>query len=149
MTEKILEKRAINPGDKSPKALGSYSHGLVVGPLLFVSGQGCRSPKTGQEVGLTLDDQGQVVTYDIKVQTRGVLENLGTVLQAAGLTYTDVVDVTVFLADMQDFEKYNQIYSEYFSFEGAPTRTTVEVAKLPGRNFIEIKAIAAFGGGAK
>jgi len=145
-TEKLACKRAVNPGDKSPRALGAYSHGLVVGDLLFVSGQGCRSPQTGQEVGLTLDDQGNISAYDIEVQTRGVLENLKSVLTAANLTLNDVVDVTVFLADMNDFDKYNQVYAQYFSFENAPTRTTVQVAKLPGKNFIEIKAIAAFTG---
>jgi len=145
-TDNLAYKRAVNPGDKSPRALGSYSHGLVVGDLLFVSGQGCRSPQTGQEVGLTLDEQGNVSAYDIEVQTRGVLENLRSVLTAANLTLNDVVDVTVFLADMDDFDKYNQVYAQYFSFENAPTRTTVQVAKLPGKNFIEIKAIAAFTG---
>jgi len=148
-TEKLAYKRAVNPGDKSPRALGSYSHGLVVGDLLFVSGQGCRSPKTGQEVGLTLDEQGNISAYDIEVQTRGVLENLKSVLEAAELTLRDVVDVTVFLANMDDFDKYNQVYAQYFSFENAPTRTTVQVARLPGKNFIEIKAIAAFAGGRK
>jgi len=149
MTERVLQKRAIHPGDRSPKALGAYSHGLVVGNLLFVSGQGCRSPKTGQEVGLTLDELGKIVAYDIEMQTRGVLENLEAVLAAADLTLHDVVDVTVFLANMDDFDKYNQVYGQYFSFENAPTRTTVQVAKLPGKNFIEIKAIAAFSGGSK
>ncbi|MBU6452482.1 MAG: Rid family detoxifying hydrolase [Cyanobacteria bacterium REEB67] len=141
-----MEKRAINPGDKSPLALGAYSHGLVVGSMLFVSGQGCRAPSTGEEVGLTFDGDGKIVSYDIEVQTRGVLENLGAVLTAAGLTFRDVVDVTVFLANMDDFEKYNRVYAQYFSFENAPTRTTVQVARLPGKNFIEIKAIAAFSG---
>ncbi len=144
-----MQKRAIHPGDSSPRALGSYSHALVVGDLLFVSGQGCRSPKTGQEVGLTLDGEGKVVAYDIEAQTRGVLENLRSVLTAAGLTFMDLVDVTVFLANMDDFDKYNQVYGQYFNFENAPARTTVQVARLPGKNFIEIKAIAAFSGGAQ
>jgi 2-aminomuconate deaminase len=149
MGEQTLQKRAIHPGDTSPKALGAYSHGLVVGNLLFLSGQGCRSPQTGQEVGLTLDEQGKIVAYDIEAQTRGVLENLRAVLRAADLSFEDVVDVTVFLANMDDFDKYNQVYGQYFNFENAPTRTTVQVARLPGKNFIEIKAIAAFSGGNK
>ena len=139
-----LQKRAVNPGNKSPKALGAYSHGLIVGSLLYVSGQGCRDAVTGQEVGLTFDEAGAISAYDIEVQTRGVLENLGAVLREAGLDYTDVIDVTVFLANMDDFDKYNQVYAKYFSFANAPTRTTVQVARLPGKNFIEIKAIAAF-----
>jgi 2-aminomuconate deaminase len=139
-----LKKRAVNPGNKSPKALGAYSHGLVVGSFLYVSGQGCRDAVSGQEVGLTFDQAGKITSYDIVAQTRGVLENLGSVLREAGLGYTDVIDVTVFLANMDDFDKYNQVYGEYFTFENAPTRTTVQVARLPGKNFIEIKAIAAF-----
>lgn len=142
-------KRAINPGDKSPRALGAYSHAIAVGNLLFVAGQGCRSNETGKEVGVHFDELNNVTGYDIEVQTKGVLDNLSTVLQAAGLTLNDVVDITVFLADMNDFQKYNQVYGQYFNFENPPARTTVEVAKLPGHNYIEIKAIAAFPGGRK
>jgi reactive intermediate/imine deaminase len=149
MTEKQPHKRAIHPGDKSPKALGAYSHALVVGNLLFISGQGCRNPKTGKEVGLFVDDLERLVGYDIEAQTRGVLENLTAVLKEAGLTLHDVVDVTVFLTNMDDFDKYNHVYAQHFHFENPPARTTVQVARLPGKNFIEIKAIAAFPGGSK
>ncbi|MBI5172665.1 MAG: Rid family hydrolase [Candidatus Obscuribacter sp.] len=139
-------KEAVNPGQASPSPLGAYSHALRVGDLLFISGQGCRDPKTGVECGLTLDEKGQVLAYDIEVQTRGVLENLGVVLRHAGLDYSDLVDMTVFLHDMQDFERYNKVYAGYFSGVAVPpTRTTVQVARLPGRNYIEIKAIASFG----
>lgn len=139
-------KEAVNPGQASPSPLGAYSHALRVGDLLFISGQGCRDPKTGVECGLTLDEKGQVLTYDIEVQTRGVLENLGVVLRHAGLDYSDLVDMTVFLHDMQDFERYNKVYAGYFANVAVPpTRTTVQVARLPGRNYIEIKAIASFG----
>lgn len=139
-----MQKTTINPGDASPKPLGSYSHAVKVGNLLFISGQGCRDPKTGVERGLTFDEAGQVASYDIAVQTEGVLENLGVVLTSAGLTYRDVVDITVFLADMNDFAAYNEVYARYFTFENPPARTTVQVARLPGRNYIEIKAIACF-----
>lgn len=137
-------KTVINPGQASPSPLGSYSHALKVGNLLFISGQGCRDAKTGIEAGLTFDAKGEVVAYDIEEQTKGVLENLRAVLTAANLGFENVVDITVFLADMSDFEKYNGVYSRYFSMEHPPARTTVQVAKLPGRNYIEIKAIAAF-----
>lgn len=137
-------KTAINPGQASPSPLGSYSHAVKVGNLLFISGQGCRDAKTGVEAGLTFDEQGAVIAYDIKEQTKGVLENLRAVLTAANLGFENVVDITVFLADMGDFEKYNLVYSQYFAIETPPARTTVQVAKLPGRNYIEIKAIAAF-----
>ncbi len=87
-----------------------------------------------------------MLTYDIEEQTRGVLENLGVVLRHAGLDYSDLVDMTVFLHDMQDFERYNKVYAGYFAGVAVPpTRTTVQVARLPGRNYIEIKAIASFG----
>ncbi|CAN5198656.1 RidA family protein [soil metagenome] len=137
-------KSAVNPGQASPSPLGSYSHALKVGNLLFISGQGCRDPKSGVEAGLTFDELGAVIAYDIEAQTVGVLENLRAVLSAANLGFENVVDITVFLADMADFEKYNLVYSRYFSIENPPARTTVQVAKLPGRNYIEIKAIAAF-----
>ncbi len=89
-----------------------------------------------------LDDQGKVISYDIEVQTRAVLDNLLNVLNASGCSLEDLVEVNVFLKDMADFPKYNDVYSEYFSFAAPPARTTVAVAGLPGRNFIEIKALA-------
>ena len=128
--------------EAAPSPLGNYSHAMKAGPLLFVSGQGARDPHTGVEAGITCDADGKVTAYDIEVQTRAVIANLQTVLKAAGLTLEDVVDVSVFLADMKDFPKYNKVYSEYFSFAGPPARTTVQAAALPGKNFIEIKAVA-------
>jgi len=140
-----VQKLAVNPGQASPSPLGAYSHAVRVGDLLFISGQGCRDPESGIERGLTFDSEGKVASYDIEAQTTGVLENLGAVLKAAGLSYSDVVDITVFLADMDDFSRYNKIYSKYFAQTPIPpARTTVQVARLPGRNFIEIKAIACF-----
>lgn len=137
-------KQSINPGAKAPPPLGAYSHALRVGQLLFVAGQGARDPKSGKEAGVVLDANDSVVSYDIEVQTEAVIRNLSIVLESAGLGLKDVVDVTVFLCDMKDFGKYNQVYSRHFTFENAPARTTVQVAGLPGKNFIEIKAVAAF-----
>jgi reactive intermediate/imine deaminase len=140
-----MGKQAINPGQSAPGPLGAYSHAIRVGDLLFISGQGCRDAKTGVERGLTFDEGGKVLAYDIEAQTRGVLDNLGVVLKHAGLDYSDVVDITVFLHDMNDFEKYNKVYASYFShLPVPPCRTTVQVARLPGRNYIEMKAIASF-----
>lgn len=136
------ERKQINPDGRAPKALGSYSHAVQVGSLVFVAGQGCRDVKTNMEAGVTLDASGNVIDYDIEVQTRGVIKNLSKVLKAAGLTLDDVVDATVFLKSMDDFQKYNKVWAEFFSSECPPARTTVAVADLPGRNFIEIKAIA-------
>ncbi len=128
--------------DNAPAPLGSYSHAVWAGDLLYISGQGARDAKTGREAGVTLDEHGTVATYDIEVQTRAVLENLKVVLKAAGCSMEDLVDVSVFLKDMNDFPRYNRVYAEFFSFSNPPARTTVQVAGLPGKNFIEIKAIA-------
>ncbi len=135
-------RKQINPESRAPKALGSYSHAVQVGGLVFVAGQGCRDAKTGVEAGITLDADGKVIAYDIEVQTRGVLNNLASVLAAAGLSLSDVIDATVFLKSMDDFDKYNKIWAEHFTSSCPPARTTVAVADLPGRNYIEIKAIA-------
>jgi reactive intermediate/imine deaminase len=138
----MKQRLAVNVIDDAPAPLGSYSHAVWAGDLLYVSGQGARDSKTGKEAGVTLDEHGTVVSYDIEVQTRAVLENLKVVLKAAGCSMEDLVDVSVFLKDMNDFPRYNRIYAEFFSFSNPPARTTVQVAGLPGKNFIEIKAIA-------
>jgi 2-aminomuconate deaminase len=127
---------------KAPRPLGAYSHAVKAGGLVFLAGQGARDANTGKEAGVILSPDGVVVSYEIEVQTAAVIENMMVVLKAAGCSLADVVDVTVFLKDMNDFAKYNSIYSKYFSFENPPARTTVQVADLPGNNFIEIKAIA-------
>lgn len=137
-----LGRKQINPESRAPKALGSYSHALQVGQLVFVAGQGCRDAKTGVEAGITLDGDGKVTAYDIEAQTEGVLKNLATVLESAGLSLSDVIDATVFLKSMSDFDAYNKVWAKYFTSECPPARTTVGVADLPGRNYIEIKAIA-------
>lgn len=135
-------RKAIQVKEKAPRPLGSYSHAVRAGNLLFLSGQGARDATSGMEVGVTLDDQGNVTAYDIEAQTRAVIANMSTVLQAAGCSLENLVDVSVFLADMDDFQKFNRIYAEYFSFDEPPARTTIQAARLPGKNFIEIKAIA-------
>jgi reactive intermediate/imine deaminase len=135
-------KTAIRLDQDAPVPLGSYSHAVRAAGLIFVSGQGARNAQTGKEVGVTLDEHGDVLAYDIKVQTKAVLENLKFVLEKSGSSMQDLVDVSVFLKDMADFQSYNQVYAEYFNFPDPPARTTVQVAGLPGKNFIEIKAIA-------
>ncbi|HEY9733123.1 MAG TPA: RidA family protein [Drouetiella sp.] len=127
---------------KAPGPLGAYSHAVKAGGMVFLAGQGARDATTGKEAGVKLADDGTVISYEIEVQTRAVIENMIVVLKASGCAISDVVDVTVFLKDMNDFAKYNSVYKEYFSFENPPARTTVAVADLPGNNFIEIKAIA-------
>ncbi len=135
-------KEGITITGKAPSPLGAYSHAVKAGNFLFVSGQGARNADTGKEEGVQLDASGKVLSYDIEVQTEWVIKNLKVVLEEAGLSLEDVVDMSVFLADMDDFAKYNGVYAKHFSFPNPPARTTIQAARLPGKNFIEIKAIA-------
>ena len=137
-----FERPAINIPGQAPAPLGCYSHAVKAGHFLFLSGQGARDATTGSEMGLTLDGDGNVRSYDIAVQTRTCVQNIESVLKAADCTLKDLVDVNIFLADIADFETFNKVYAEYFSFQDPPARTTIEAAKLPGRNYIEIKATA-------
>ena len=115
--------------ERAPKAIGPYSHAIKSGNLLFISGQVPVNPTTGE------------LTGDIKVQTRQVLENLKSILLAAGASTLDIVKTTVFLKNLDDFTAMNEIYSAYFPKE-APARSTVEVARIPRGALIEIEAIA-------
>lgn len=139
-----LQRTSLKIDTAAPIPLGSYSHAVKAGDFLFISGQGCRDAQTGIEAGITLNADGAVGEYDIEAQTRGCIKNMQGVLKAAGLDLRDLVDVTVFLADMKDFAKYNAVWAEYFNFPDPPARTTVAVRALPGRNFIELKGIAVF-----
>jgi 2-aminomuconate deaminase len=141
-TSGASKRVAINVPEKAPVPLGSYSHAVQAGPFLYLSGQGARDPETGKEVGVTLNESGEVISYDIDMQTHAVIRNMRIILEAAGYTLNDVVDVSVFLADIKDFANFNKVYAEYFSFQDPPARTTVQAAALPGKNFIEIKAVA-------
>lgn len=140
----VTQRKAIQVEEPAPSPLGSYSHAMRAGNLLFLSGQGCRDPLTGIEAGIKIDEQGKVTSYDIEAQTEGCIANMVRVLKAAGLGLNDLVDVSIFLADMKDFAAYNKVYAKHFSFPEPPARTTIQAAALPGRNFIEIKAIAIF-----
>ena len=126
-----LMRQAIS-SDGAPKAIGPYSQAIRAGQLLFLSGQVPLDPATGQLVG-----------GDIAAQTRRVMENLGAVLSAAGLSFADVVRTTIFLADINDFAAVNEVYGGYFSAP-APARATVQVARLPKDARVEIDAVAAF-----
>jgi 2-iminobutanoate/2-iminopropanoate deaminase len=122
-------KQALSsPG--APKAIGPYSSALRADPFLFVSGQVPFDPATGN-----------MVEGDIKVQTRQVLENVGALLQSGGLSFSNVVRTTVFLADMNDFAAMNDVYRTFFS-EPYPARSTIQAARLPRDARIEIDAIA-------
>ena len=114
----------------APPAIGPYSQAIRAGSLLFVSGQIPLDPSTGEMV------QG-----GIEAQTRRVFENLGAILQAAGASFDNVVRTTVYLADMNDFAKVNEVYGTYFS-SPAPARATVQAARLPKDARVEIDLIA-------
>lgn len=129
------------PDSSSTSPLEIYAHAVKAGPLLFVSGLGARSAESGKEVGLTLNENGGILSYDMAAQTRQTLENLTALLKKYDCTLQDVVDVTVFLAHMDDYAVFNEVYREFFNFDPAPARTTIQ-ATPPGRNFIELKAIA-------
>ena len=127
---------------RAPKAVGPYPHARRVCNLLFLSGVGPREPGTGSIPGNVLDEAGNVVQYDIGAQCRSVFDNVRHILEDAGSSWDEMVDVTVYLTNMrQDFATYNRLYAEYFSGV-QPARTTVEVTRLPTPIAIELKVIA-------
>jgi 2-aminomuconate deaminase len=127
---------------RAAEAVGPYPHARRAGGLLFVSGIGPRRRGSKEIPGATLDAAGKVTTYDIAEQCRSVFENLRFILEDAGSSWDRIVDVTVFLTNMDDFPVYNKVYAEHFPPENRPARTTVEVTRLPTPIAIEIKAIA-------
>src|SRR5213082_3748967 len=131
---------------RAPDPVGAFPHAKRVGNLLFLSGIGPRVRGTKEIPGVTLDKGGNIATYDIEKQCRAVFENVRLVLEDAGASWNDIVDVTVFLTNMkEDFAVYNKLYAEYFAGEDKPNpkRTTVEVTALPTPIAIELKVIAA------
>ena len=119
---------------------GRFPHLKVVGDLVFVSGTSSRRADNTFEGG-EVDALG-VTKLDIKAQTRAVIENIRDILAAAGASLDDLVQVTTYLVNMNDFGGYNEVYAEYFD-ETGPTRTTVAVHQLPHPHLlIEIQAIA-------
>jgi len=127
---------------RAPEAVGAFPHAKRLGNLLFLSGIGPRV--RGQETipGVTLDERGEATSHDIAAQTRQVFENVRIILEDAGSSWDRIVDVTVFLTDMRnDFATFNRLYAEHFT-DNQPTRTTVEVNRLPTPIAIELKVIA-------
>ena len=117
--------------DKAPKPVGPYPHARKVGDLLFTSGIGPRKPATNE------------IPQGIDAQTRQCIENIRTILEAAGSSLAKVLDVTVYLTDMKrDFDRFNEVYAEYFA-KVRPTRTTVGVDSLPTPISVELKVIAS------
>ena len=128
--------------NEAPEPVGLYPHARQVGNLLFLSGVGPRTKGTKEIPGVTLDADGNVTDYCIETQCHSVFKNVRLVLEASGASWSDLVDVTVFLTNMKDdFKIYNKVYAEYFA-DNQPCRTTVEINSLPTPIAIELKCIA-------
>ncbi len=126
-------RKQIIASHEAPQAIGPYSQAVRVGDLVFLSGQIPLDPATGE-----------IVQGDTAEQTRRVMENLGAVLRAAGADFSEVVRSTVYLVNLADFGKVNEVYGGYFSSE-PPARVTVQVAALPRGASVEIEMIAHVG----
>jgi 2-aminomuconate deaminase len=131
--------------DRAPEPVGAFPHAKRVGGLLFLSGIGPRVRGSREIPGVTFGGDGEVVSYDIEQQCLSVFHNVRTVLEDAGSSWDRIVDVTVFLTDMRrDFPAFNRLYAEHFA-DNQPTRTTVEVNRLPTPIAVELKVIATIG----
>ncbi|WP_231906448.1 RidA family protein [Cupriavidus gilardii] len=142
MTEKTPSKAATSAavveGRAQPR--GRFPHVKRAGDFLFVSGTSSRRPDNSF-VGADVDAMG-VLDADIRQQTRAVIENIRAILQGVGAELNDLVELSAYLVDMGDFKGYNEVYAEYFDYDG-PARTTVAVHQLPHPMLrIEIKAVA-------
>jgi len=127
--------------DKAPGAVGLYPHARRSGHLLFLSGIGPRTV-TNEIPGLEQNKNGQFTAFDFEAQCRSVFDNVRIILEECGSGWDKLLDVTVFLTNMQrDFPVYNKVYAEYFK-DNQPCRTTVGINALPTPIAIELKCIA-------
>ena len=117
--------------ENAPAPIGPYNQAVLKGNTLYTSGQIAIDPKTGK-----------LVTATIEVETEQVMQNMKAVLEAAGMTFDNVVKTTIFIMDMNDFAKINTVYGSYFNETIAPARETVQVACLPKNVNVEISMIA-------
>jgi 2-aminophenol/2-amino-5-chlorophenol 1,6-dioxygenase alpha subunit len=135
---------------KAPPPVGPYPHARVEGEFIFVSGCGPRKPGTKDIPGVTLSASGEVTAYDVEVQTRSTIDNIQVILEAAGASLNDVIDVQAYLTDMKrDFATFNRVYGDYFGAHKdadgipiGPCRTTIEVGALPTPIAVELKVTA-------
>ena len=136
MNESILSERAPDP-------VGPYPHVKKVNNFLFLSGVGPRKKGSLKIPGVELDEDGNILSYDIEKQARSVFDNVKMILEDAGSSWDQLVDITVFLTNMQeDFDTFNKIYGDYFK-GNKPARTTVEITALPTPIAIELKCVAS------
>ena len=124
-----MDKIIINTPD-APAPIGPYNQSVLAGNLFFISGQICLDPKTGE-----------LINGDIKEETTQVMKNLQAILREGGMGFGDVAKCTIFVKDLNNFAKINEIYGSYFVFN-PPARETVEVSRLPKDVNVEISAIA-------
>jgi 2-iminobutanoate/2-iminopropanoate deaminase len=125
-----LSKKVLST-PSAPKAMGPYSFAAEAGGLVFLSGQVALDPATGERR-----------PDDVEVQARQVMDNIGLILGDVGLTYQDIVKTTIFMADMADYPKVNDVYGSYFGTE-PPARSAIQAAALPGGFLVEIEVVAA------
>src|SRR5258705_6292976 len=126
----------------APEPVGLYPHAKRVGNFLFLSGVGPRERGTKKIPGVELDPDGKIISYDIEAQCHSVFKNVKIILEDAGSSWNNIVDVTVFLTNMKDdFSKYNNLWAVYFK-NNPPCRTTIEINCLPTAIAIELKVIA-------
>ena len=118
--------------EKAPAPIGPYNQAILVNGMLYTSGQIAINPTTGE-----------LVTTDIETETELVMQNLKAVLEAADMTFDNVIKTTIFIMNMGDFAKINAVYGKYFDEKTAPARETVQVACLPKNVNVEISMIAA------
>jgi 2-aminomuconate deaminase len=136
MSDKIISSK------RAPEPVGAYPHARIANGFIFLSGVGPRKPGTKEIPGVQLNSAGEVISYDVKVQTESVIENIKIILEDAGSSFEKIVDVQVFLTNMKrDFKAYNEVYAKHFTPIQA-TRTTIEVGALPTPIAVEFKVIA-------
>ncbi|MCU0433610.1 MAG: RidA family protein [Bacteroidia bacterium] len=136
-----MNEQSIN-SSKAPEPVGHYPHARRVGNLLFLSGVGPREKGSKKIPGVELDENRNILSYDIETQVRSVFQNVRWILEDAGSSWENIVDVTVFLTNMKDdFPTYNRLWAEYFP-ENPPCRTTLEINCLPTPIAIELKVMA-------
>ncbi|SKB32750.1 2-iminobutanoate/2-iminopropanoate deaminase [Salegentibacter holothuriorum] len=120
--------------DKAPAPIGPYNQAVLTGNMLYVSGQIALNPETNE-----------LETEELQKETTRVMENLQAILAEAGMDFENVIKTSIFISDMNNFAKINEVYASYFNAETAPARETVEVANLPKFVNVEISAIAVKG----
>ncbi len=125
-----MDKKTVINSTQAPAPIGPYSQAVKAGGLLFVSGQVPIDPQTGE-----------LVDQDIEAETHQVLKNIGAILTAAGADYRQILKCSIFVGDMNDFARINEVYGSYFD-DQPPARETVEVSRLPKDVGVEISCIA-------